>query len=91
MRIEPLGARVLVRILEQEHMTPGGLVLPETAQEKPMEGIVEAVGSEDEMISDLAVGDKILFAKYSGTEVKADGVEYLLMNEDDILARLRDD
>ncbi|MBN1267351.1 MAG: co-chaperone GroES [Anaerolineales bacterium] len=88
MKIEPLGARVLVSVLEQEHTTPSGLVLPETAQEKPMEGIVEGVGTEEEMLTDLAVGDRVIFAKYSGTEVKLEGKEYLLMNEDDILARI---
>ncbi len=88
MKIEPLGARVLVSILEQERTTPSGLVLPETAQEKPMEGVIEAVGTEDEMVTDLAAGDRVIFAKYSGTEVKLEGKEYLLMNEDDILARV---
>ncbi len=88
MKIEPLGARVLVSILEQERTTPSGLVLPETAQEKPMEGVIEAVGTEDEMLTDLAAGDRVIFAKYSGTEVKLEGKEYLLMNEDDILARV---
>ena len=88
MKIEPLGARVLVSLLEQERTTPSGLVLPETAQEKPMEGLVEAVGSEEEMMTDLSEGDRVIFAKYSGTEVKVDGKEFLLMNEDDILARI---
>lgn len=90
MKIEPLGARVLVSLLEQERTTPSGLVLPETAQEKPMEGLVEAVGSEEEMMTDLSEGDRVIFAKYSGTEVKVDGKEFLLMNEDDILARISD-
>jgi len=88
MKIEPLGARVLVSILEQERTTPSGIVLPETAQEKPMEGIIEAIGTEDEMVTDLGVGDRVIFAKYSGTEVKLEGKEYMLMNEDDILARI---
>jgi chaperonin GroES len=88
--LEPLGARVLVKVLEQETMTASGIVLPETAKEKPQQGIVEAVGDEEEMMTDLQVGDKVLFAKYSGTEVKLDGETYLLLNEDDVLARVKD-
>jgi chaperonin GroES len=88
--IEPLGARVLVKVLEQETMTASGIVLPETAKEKPQQGIVEAVGDEEEMMTDLQVGDKVLFARYSGTEVKLDGETYLLLNEDDVLARVKD-
>jgi chaperonin GroES len=88
--LEPLGARVLVKVLEQETMTASGIVLPETAKEKPQQGIVEAVGDEEEMMTDLQVGDKVLFAKYSGTEVKLDGETYLILNEDDVLARVKD-
>jgi chaperonin GroES len=88
--IEPLGARVLVKVLEQETMTASGIVLPETAKEKPQQGIVEAVGDEEEMMTDLQVGDKVLFARYSGTEIKLDGETYLLLNEDDVLARVKD-
>jgi chaperonin GroES len=88
--LEPLGARVLVKVLEQETMTASGIVLPETAKEKPQQGIIEAVGDEEEMMTDLQVGDKVLFAKYSGTEVKLDGETYLLLNEDDVLARVKD-
>jgi chaperonin GroES len=88
--LEPLGARVLVKALEQETMTASGIVLPETAKEKPQQGIIEAVGDEEEMMTDLQVGDKVLFARYSGTEVKLDGETYLLLNEDDVLARVKD-
>lgn len=88
--IEPLGARVLVKVLEPENKTPSGLVLPETAREKPQEGRIEAVGTPDELTYDLKVGDRVLFAKYSGTEIKLDGEDYLILNEDDILARIRD-
>ena len=88
--IEPLGARVLVKVLEQESMTASGIVLPETAKEKPQQGIVEAVGTEDDMMTDLQAGDKVLFAKYSGTEIKQGDEKYLLLNEDDILARIND-
>jgi len=85
--IEPLGARVLVRPLEQGEKTASGLYLPETAKEKPQTGVVVAIG-DDEGIK-LKVNDKVLFAKYTGTEFKIDGVEYLLMDCNDILARLK--
>ncbi|HFQ93473.1 MAG TPA: co-chaperone GroES [Anaerolineae bacterium] len=88
MTIEPLGARVLIRPLDQESKTSSGIILPETAKEKPQQGIIEAVGSEEEMMTDLAVGDRILFPKYSGTEIKVDGTDYLIMEESDVLARL---
>ena len=88
MTIEPLGARVLIRPLAQESKTSSGIILPETAKEKPQQGIIEAVGSEEEMMTDLAVGDRILFPKYSGTEIKVDGTDYLIMEESDVLARL---
>ncbi|HIE54453.1 MAG TPA: co-chaperone GroES [Chromatiaceae bacterium] len=88
MTIEPLGARVLIRPLAQESKTSSGIILPETAKEKPQQGMIEAVGSEEEMMSDLAVGDRVLFPKYSGTEIKVDDVEYLIMDESDVLARL---
>lgn len=89
--IEPLGNRVLVKVLEADNTTPSGIVLPETAKEKPQEGLIEAVGNEEEMLSDLKVGDVVLFAKYSGTEIKQNGTAYLLLNEDDVLARLREE
>lgn len=88
MTVEPMGARVLVKILEQEAVTSSGILLPESAKEKPQEGLVEAVGNADEMVTDLKAGDRVLFAKYSGTEIKQDGDTYLILNEDDVLARL---
>ena len=89
INIEPLGARVLVLPIEGESQTPGGILLPETAKEKPQQGTIEAVGDSEEMMTDLAVGDRILFPKYTGTEIKYEGKTYLLMNEDDILARIK--
>ena len=89
--IEPMGNRVLVKVLEGDSATPSGILLPETAKEKPQEGIVEAVGNEEEMVSDLAVGDKVIFAKYSGTEIKYKDEEYLILSEDDILARIKEE
>jgi len=90
MTIEPLGARVLIRPIEQETMTKSGIVLPETAKEKPQQGLIEAVGSDEEMLTDLAVGDKVLFAKYTGNQIEVDGVEYIIMEEGDVLARLQE-
>lgn len=87
-RIEPLGARVLVRPLEEDLQTKSGLYLPETAREKPQQGEIEAVGDADEMMVSLEVGDVVLFEKYAGTKAALDGVDYLLMDEGDILARI---
>ena len=87
INIEPLGSRVLVRPLEEESKTASGLLLPETAKEKPQTGEVVAIG-DDEVIT-LKIGDRVLFAKYSGTEFKLDGVEYVLFEAADILARFR--
>jgi chaperonin GroES len=89
INIEPLGARVLVLPLEGESQSPGGVLLPETAKEKPQQGTIEAVGDEEEMVTDLKVGDRVLFPKYTGTEIKYEGKTYLLMNEDDVLARIK--
>jgi chaperonin GroES len=91
MKIRPLHDRILVKRLEEEQKTKGGIIIPDTAKEKPMEGEVVAVGkgkiAEDGKVIklDVAAGDKILFSKYGGTEVKIDGVDYLIMREDDIL------
>ena len=89
--IRPLGERVVVKPLPGEEITKGGIVLPDTAKEKPQEGEVIAVGSGRLLDSgqrvpiDLKAGDKVLFSKYSGNEVKIDGVDYLIMRESDIL------
>ena len=91
VKIEPLGARVLILPSEGEEQTPSGIYLPETAKEKPQQGTVEAVGDEDEMTTDLQVGDVVLFPKYSGTEIKLNGKTYLLMDESDVLARIREE
>jgi len=87
-KIEPLGARVLVLPVEGETQTAGGVLLPETAKEKPQQGTIEAIGNSEEMTTDLKVGDLVLFPKYTGTEIKYDGKTYLLMNEEDVLARI---
>lgn len=91
MKIRPLQDRVIVKRLEEEEKTKGGIIIPDTAKEKPMQGEVIAAGKgkvqEDGKASplDVKVGDKVLFSKYAGTEVKIDGEEYLIMREDDIL------
>ena len=91
MNFRPLHDRVLLRRLEQEERTPGGVIIPDTAKEKPMEGEVVAVGpgARDEKGAvqplDVKAGDRVLFGKWSGTEVKIDGEEFLIMKEADIM------
>ena len=92
MAVRPLGDRVLIKALEAKEKSKGGIVLPDTAKEKPQEGKVIAVGkgktSEEGKITPLEVkkGDKILYGKYSGTEITVDDEEYIILREDDILA-----
>ncbi len=92
MGIRPLHDRIIVKRLEEEERTKGGIIIPDTAKEKPIEGKVIAVGDgkirEDGSKIPLEVkkGDRVLFAKYGGTEIKIDGEEHLMMREDDILA-----
>ena len=91
MKIRPLQDRVIVKRIEEEEKTSGGIIIPDTAKEKPMEGEVVAVGTGKiletgtKVPMDLKVGDRILFGKYAGTDIKIDGVEHLIMREDDIL------
>ena len=91
MKIRPLHDRVIVHRLEEEEKTKGGIIIPDTAKEKPQEGKVIAVGAGKilengtKLTLDVKVGDKILFGKYSGTEIKIEGEEFLMMREDDIL------
>ena len=94
MKIRPLHDRVIVKRLEEERTSPGGIVIPDTAAEKPIQGKVVAVGKgkilEDGSVRalDVKVGDKILFGKYGGTEVKVDGEDLLVMREEDVMAIL---
>jgi len=95
MPIEPLYDRILVKVIEEEEeKTSGGIIIPDTAKEKPQEAEVIAVGKgkvlENGQIQApvVAVGDRILFGKYSGTEIKYEGQDYLIMREDDILAKI---
>ena len=85
LKIRPLGTRVLIRPEEEELRTKSGILLPETAKEKPQMGVVIAIGDEEEDIK-VKVGQKVLFPKYTGTEIKIDGEEHLIMEADDILA-----
>lgn len=93
MKLRPLGDRVLVKPLEDEERTKGGIVLPDTAKEKPQRGEVVAVGpgewdeeGQKRLPLDVKVGDHVLYAKYSGSEFKVDGVEHLILRHSDILA-----
>lgn len=91
MNLRPLQDRIIVKRLEEENVTAGGIYIPDTAKEKPQRGEVVAVGkgkvTEDGKVlpMDVKAGDKVLFGKYAGTEIKIDGQDYLIMREDDIL------
>src|SRR5271156_2983476 len=93
-KIRPLGDRILVKRIQEEEKTKGGIIIPDTAKEKPQEGIVVAVGkgkiTEDGKLltPDVKAGEKILFGKYAGSEVKIEGEEHLILREDDILGAL---
>ena len=96
MNIRPLHDRVIVRREEEEQKSPGGIVIPDTAAEKPIQGKITAVGKGKILESgevrplDVKAGDKVLFGKYSGTEVKVNGEDLLVMREDDIMAVIED-
>lgn len=92
MKLKPLGSRVVVEPVEENEITAGGIVLPETAKEKPQKGTVLSVGpgdrdeDGDHIAMDVTVGDVVLFAKYGGTEIKIDGKKLLILRESDLLA-----
>jgi chaperonin GroES len=94
MNLRPLQDRIIVKRVEEETVTAGGIFIPETAKEKPMQGVIIAVGKgkvgEDGKVRplDVKAGDKVLFGKYAGTEIKLDGQDFLIMREDDILGVL---
>jgi chaperonin GroES len=96
MKIKPLQDRILVKRIEEEEKTKGGIIIPDAAKEKPQEGKVVAVGDGKVLDNGLKltltvkVGDKILFGKYSGTEIKVDAEEHLIMREDDVLGIVED-
>lgn len=87
MTVKPLGDRILVKIKESETKTAGGIIIPQTAQEKTQTGIVVAVGTDTDVIK-VKVGDEIMYDKYAGTQIKIDGVEHLIVKMSDILAVL---
>jgi chaperonin GroES len=92
MKIRPLGDRIVVKRTQNEEKTKGGIIIPDSAKEKPVEGLVIAVGAGKILKNgklhpvEVKAGDKVLFGKYSGTEVKLDGEEHVLLREDDLLA-----
>ena len=92
MKVKPLHDRLIIKTLEEEEKTKGGIIIPDTAKEKPVEGKVIAIGAGrikkdgTKMPLEIKKGDRVLYAKYGGTEIKIDGEEYLMMKEDDILA-----
>lgn len=94
VKLEPLGERIVIKAIEQEQTTKGGIYLPDTAKEKPQEGEVLAVGpgrlTDDgtRLPMDLSVGDRVIYSKYAGTEYKDGDDEYLIMRESDILAKI---
>ena len=95
VKIQPLGDRVLVKAVEQQETKRGGIIIPDTAKEKPQEGLIVACGkgktTEDGKVlpMDVKAGDKILYGKYSGNEIKIDETDYLIMHQDDILGILK--
>jgi chaperonin GroES len=94
MKVQPLHDRLLVRRIEEKETVKGGIIIPDTAKEKPQEGEVLAVGNGKilengtKIALDVKVGDKILFGKYSGTDIKIDGEEVLILREDEVLAKI---
>lgn len=92
MKVRPLQDRILIKRVEEENKTKGGIIIPDSAKEKPQEGLVVAVGpgkvtdTGTRVAPEVKAGDKILFGKYSGTDIKIDGVEHLILREEDVLA-----
>ncbi|TYB94810.1 MAG: co-chaperone GroES [Kosmotoga sp.] len=89
MKVIPLGSRLLIKPIQEEKRTEGGIVIPETAKEKPMKAEVLGVGKEVEDL-DVKPKDKVIFSKYAGTELKTDEEDYIIIDQDDVLAKLED-
>ncbi len=89
MKVKPLGERLLIKPIKEEEKTEGGIVLPDSAKEKPMKAEVIAVGDKVDEI-DLVPGDKVIYSKYSGTEIKIDDEEYIIIDAEDILAKIEE-
>jgi len=90
MKVIPLGERLLIKPIKEEKKTEGGIVLPDSAKEKPMKAEVIAVGKLDEDKIDVKVGDKVIFSKYAGTEIKINDEDYLIIDANDILAKIEE-
>ncbi|ACJ74771.1 chaperonin GroS [Thermosipho africanus TCF52B] len=90
MKVIPLGSRLLIKPIQEEKRTEGGIVLPDTAKEKPMKAEIVAVGNLEDADVDLHVGDKVIFSKYSGTEIKIEEEDYIIIDVEDILAKIED-
>lgn len=88
MKLVPLGDRVVVKTVETEEKTSGGIIIPDTAKEKPVMGKIVAVGNDDEVKENLKVGDKVIYAKYGGTEVELDGEQLIVLAYGDVLAKI---
>lgn len=89
MKVIPLGSRLLIKPIQEEKKTEGGIVIPETAKEKPMKAKVLEVGKEVEDL-DVKPNDKVIFSKYAGTELKIDEEDYIIIDQDDVLAKIED-
>ncbi len=90
MKIQPLEDRVLIKPLEEKEKKLGSIIIPDTVKEKPQIGVVEAVGTDEELKKIVKSGDKVIFGKYSGTEFEIDGVNYLIVQKSDVLGVLKD-
>lgn len=90
MKIQPLEDRVLIKPMEEKEKKLGSIIIPETAKEKPQIGTIEAVGTDEELQKIVKVGDRIIYGKYSGTEIELDGVNYLIIQKSDLLGVVKD-
>ncbi len=90
MKIQPLEDRVLIKPLEEKEKKLGSIIIPDTVKEKPQIGVIEAVGTDEELKKIVKAGDKVIFGKYSGTEFEIDGVNYLIVQKSDVLGVLKD-
>ncbi len=89
MKIQPLEDRVLIKPMEEKEKKQGSIIIPETAKEKPQMGTIEAVGTDEELQKIVKVGDKVIYGKYSGTEIELDGINYLIIQKADLLGVLK--
>jgi chaperonin GroES len=90
MKIQPLEDRVLIKPMEEKEKKQGSIIIPETAKEKPQMGTIEAVGTDEELQKIVKAGDKVIYGKYSGTEIELNGINYLIIQKADLLGVLKD-